>query len=145
MKAVGLAGLLASAIAGGSARACFVPGHALIHRELPIHVPAGMIVADIEIVGGDEEALYTQGVLARVRRLVQGNVPGNWLILRWPPPGDCEDPFRNGRQGYIIAVERDRVLAGPRVEPLPAMWTYGDRWPDDLEIPQAWLRTPWNW
>jgi hypothetical protein len=150
VKAVGLAGLLASAIAAGPARACFVPGHALIHRELPLRLPAGMIVADVEIIGGDETALYTHGVLARVRRLVQGNLPGDWLVLHWPPSGDCDDPFRNGRQGYIIALERDRALAGPRVEPFPAVWGLDgsgrdDRLPAAFEIPQEWRRTPFGW
>ena len=127
------------------AQACMIPGHVVLHRELPQALPAGMIVAEVEVIAADEKALFGQGVRARIHRLIQGRVDGDWLVLRWVTQGDCYDPFRNGRRGYIIALERDRVPEGPRVEPLPANWTNGDRWPDGQEIPEAWLRTPAGW
>jgi hypothetical protein len=133
-----------AASAAGPAQACITASgeRAIIHDALPDPLPRDTIVAEVEIVAGDEAAFYRSGLLARVDRLIQGRVRGSWLVLRSAGESDCTNPFGNGRRGYIIAVERGRGPAGPLVEPFLAVRGEGFRMADGYEIPEEWRRAP---
>jgi len=147
VNAICLAGLVGVTLVAFPARACVnASGYqALIHSALPTHLPRDMIVAEVEILSADEDALYRRGVPAHVLRVIQGHVPGDTLILRWPPPGSCARPFDNGPRGFVIAIVRGRAEAELLVEPFPALRGDDFRMRDGTGIPNAWRAMPAGW
>lgn len=154
IRAACLAGMVAASLSAAPARACYTASgeRALIHGALPNPLPNDSIVVEVDILPVDERALYRQGIVARVRRAIQGDVPGGILILRWPNPSSCDRPFDNGRSGYMIAVARGQTAAGPPVEgpgllvePFPSQRAEGFRMRDGATIPPEWRRQPPGW
>lgn len=99
------------------ADACGIdPPFAIIHNALPIPLPEGVIIADVEFEPADRRALYGEGARVRVRRMIQGEaVPA--LILQWSLRNSCQAPFRNGASGLIVAIPISRrdglIVASP--------------------------------
>ena len=154
MKAICAAWLSAVVLTASPADACVVASGevALLHSALPNPLPADTIIAEVDILPADESALYGTGIVARVKRLIQGDVPGNMLVLRQPYSTSCDRPFANGRSGYLIAVARDRTALGPLVEgsgllvePFPAQRGRGFRMRDGETIPPEWRQRPPGW
>jgi hypothetical protein len=142
-------GLLAflTALAPAAANACIgaFGERSIIHSALPNPLPRDTIVAEVEILSGDEAAFYRSGVPARITRLIRGQVSEPLLVLRGGSESDCTVPFGNGLRGYVIAVERGRAANGPLVEPFFAVRGEGFRLADGYQIPEEWRRTPAGW
>jgi hypothetical protein len=103
LAALAIAALLLPA---GEARACMAGDfmEALIHDALPSPLPARTIVAWVAFESGDSRLLYSTGIRARVRRMVQGDFRGSHLLVRTSVETSCDDPFRNGRSGLIVGI-----------------------------------------
>ena len=99
-----LCGLLAC----GRAEACgYVgPPHAMIHTALPRILPRGAVVAEVRFESADVLALVGPGIRARIRKMIQGDYRGRFLIVRPARLLGCGVAFANGRSGYIVAVPR---------------------------------------
>lgn len=130
-------------LAPGPAQACLTASShlALIHSALPAPLPEGAIVAEVEIGAGDaplhlaaEGPLYSTGLSARVRRMIQGDYSGDTLILRPAHMTSCDNPFDNGRVGYVVGTVRgyeDGVLV---LDPVTVRSGSGFRLPDGFRL-----------
>jgi len=76
----------------------------VIHSELPRNLPAGAVVADVEL--GSDDATWqrlNEGARVRIRRMIQGDYRGEALIVR--ELGlmiTCYSPFPLGRSGFVV-------------------------------------------
>ena len=109
--------------------------HGFIHNVLPSPLPAGTLIADVEIASdADAAELFRSGVRARIRRLIQGEYRGDILILRASTQHSCYFPFTNGRSGLIVGVPlafEDDVLA---VDPIEVGRNQHFRLPDGFQL-----------
>ena len=120
------------------ASACGIhPGSALIHNALPNPLPAGTIIADVEIAPeGAGPAPVVNATYARVRRMIQGEA-APMLILRTGRRNSCKEPLANGRTGLIIAVPEGHQDGVPVARAIFAHSLDGFRLRDGYQLPPA--------
>lgn len=123
------------------AEACFGTDlYAYVHSGLPRPLPRGAIVADVAFeqppAGDFRTHLLTLGIRARVRRMVQGDYAGAYVIVRPVTWSSCDGAFVNGDAGIIVTVPR-RIERGVLVlDPLKVRAGQAYRLPDGFEVPQ---------
>ena len=108
MKVFWIAGMLLAVAAPGDA--CLSPRHvmAIVHSGLPERLPPDLFVAELDFAAAEESALYGEGIPARVRRVVQGEDPGEVLRVRALHRTSCSRPFANGTAGLVVGrLRRD--------------------------------------
>jgi hypothetical protein len=134
--------LAASALFGASpATACRIaPSNppAMIHAALPTPLPAGVLIAEVELRPEDVASYYPEGrVRARIVRLIQGDYRGSALIFR-PRNGlvtDCDRPGANGTSGLIVAIPTGYEEGVLVAEAIMAPRSEGFRLPDGFQLP----------
>ena len=129
--------LCASFAWSGEARGCGGEQymHGIIHRALPSPLPAGTLIADVEIAPDSNPAeLFDSGLRARIRRLDQGEFRGDYVLLRAGRQHSCYFPFTNGRSGLIVGIpvglDGDVLV----VRPIEVGRNQGFRLPDGFQL-----------
>lgn len=113
------AAVLALAFASGAAEACrTAAAHlAIIHNAVPERLTQDLVVAEVELPEMDERLFHQQGGVARVLRVIHGEVAGGELIvrpLRWT---SCSHAFDNGRRGILVGTVTGRETGRPVLNP----------------------------
>jgi hypothetical protein len=127
------AGLLMSGVAVACGGEQFMQG--VIHNELPSPLPAGTLIAEVDIApDASESELFRSGVRARIRRLVQGEYRGDFVVLRGGRRHSCYYPFANGRSGLIIGVPLELEGDVLTVRPIEVGRNQRFRLPDGFQL-----------
>jgi hypothetical protein len=110
-RSIRFAFMALSAAAGTAATACriYTPSAdlAVTHAELPRQLPTGAFVAEVQFERPDRSWLELRdGARARVRRVVQGDYRGDFVIVRDTAQFriTCYNPFRNEGSGFIVGT-----------------------------------------
>ncbi|WP_114953326.1 hypothetical protein [Sphingosinicella terrae] len=75
---------------------------AIVHSAPPERVSPETVVAEVEFESDEVAALRGPGMRARIRRVIQGEVSGDFLIVRTAAQTSCDRPFANGTVGLIV-------------------------------------------
>jgi hypothetical protein len=134
--------LAALAIAGACAflpaapaTACGTSPHiAYIHSALPKPLPRGTFIALVD--------LDPRGDRAWIRRMIQGDRPGDYVVLRTTWWSSCNAPLANGRSGFLVAVVRGRENGILVVDPIEVGPEENYRLPDGWQLPEGFKPTP---
>lgn len=110
------------------------PHFAWIHSDLPKPLPRGTFIALVD--------LDPRGDRAWIRRMIQGDHPGEYVLLRPAWTTSCTSPSANGRSGYMVAVVRGLENGVLVVDPIEVGMDDGYRLPDDWQLPEGHEPTP---
>lgn len=124
------AGLPAAAEACGAS-----PGFALIHSALPMPLPDGVFIAEVEIDRSTLRDYMGNGVRARVTRVIQGDPEAADLLLRNSFITSCDAPLANGASGLLLGLPRGREGEVLIVDPITAHRIDGFRLADGFSVP----------
>jgi hypothetical protein len=121
----------------GNAAACGIhpPPASIIHNSLPTPLPAGAIIAEVEVSPEDAESPVVYWIRARVRRMIQGEAAPILILRDFGRMNTCQSPFGNGRAGLIVAVPDGHSDGIPIVRPLYVLRGSGYRLPDGYQLP----------
>ena len=103
------------------------------NRELPKPLPRRTFIALVD--------LDPRGDRAWIRRMIQGDRPGDYVLLR-PTWTSCTAPFRNGRSGYFVATVTGIENGILVVDPIEAGLYDGYRLPDGWQLPADYKPLP---
>ena len=120
----------------GQVRACsFADAQlTLIHTTLPRRLPQGTVVASVEFESRNLDRLYSSGLRVRIRRMLQGDYRGRYLIVRLSMRTSCDDPFGNGDAGRIVGIARGFEDGIMIVDPIMVSGIERHRLPDGYQL-----------
>jgi hypothetical protein len=120
---------------GAPATACGRSPHiAYIHSDLPKPLPRGMFIALVD--------LNPRGDRAWIRRMIQGDRPGDYVVLRPTWWSSCNAPLANGRSGFMIAVALGKENGVLIVDPIEVGPEENYRLPDGWQFPDRYKPPP---
>ena len=107
---------------------------AYIHSALPKPLPRGTFIALVD--------LNPRGDRAWIRRMIQGDRPGDYVVLRPTWWSSCNAPLANGRSGFFVAVVRGKENGILIVDPIEVGPEENYRLPDGWQLPEEFKPAP---
>ena len=126
---------IAALLLPGPAAACMMDPipEAMMHSALPMPLPAGAIVAEVEAAPDATDFMLADGLPVVVHRMIQG--PPTPILILQGRPGSCVSVFGNGRRGLVLAIPAGRHRGLPAAIPIWAQRRHGYRLPDGYRLP----------